>query len=228
MNARKARISGFTLLEMLIALSLLGFILALLFAGMRLGARSWDAGEALVEKSAHMASLQGFLRRGLSQAVPYKWKNKPDMNLAFIGQPGYIRLVAPISVRSGPGGLFLIGLDLVQNDNRGQLVMRTAMPDQTMLDFSALTNTQGVVLADHVEEISFAYFGADSKDTEPYWRDQWGSLNTQQRLPLLIRVRARFSDGRAWPDLVVAPLVGPDTSCMWDILLNRCVSEGSP
>ena len=51
MNTRKGRVAGFTLLELLIAMSLLGFILALLFAGMRLGARSWDAGEARVEKS---------------------------------------------------------------------------------------------------------------------------------------------------------------------------------
>lgn len=109
MSTRTTRAAGFTLLELLIAMSLLGFILALLFAGMRLGARSWDAGEALAEKSAHMAALQGFLRRELAQAVPYKWKKKPDMNLAFIGQPGFIRLVAPISVRSGPGGGFRSG-----------------------------------------------------------------------------------------------------------------------
>lgn len=225
MSFRKQRAAGFTLLELLIAMTLLGFILTLLFGGMRLGARSWDAGEALTENATHLALLQGFLRRELSQVVPYKWKKKPDLNLAFIGQSNYIRLVAPVSVRSGQGGLFQISLDLEQDNDLGQLVMRTAMPDLTTIDFSALANAEKIVLADHVEEISFAYFGADAKDTQPYWREQWGSRDTEQRLPLLIRVRVRFNNGRVWPDMVVAPLVGLDTGCMWDNLANRCVSE---
>lgn len=226
MNTRNGRVAGFTLLELLIAMSLLGFILALLFAGMRLGARSWDAGEARVEKSAHLSALQVFLRRELSQAIPYKWKKKPDMNLAFIGQPGFIRMVAPLSVRSGPGGLFQIGLDLARNEEGpGQLVMRTAMPDVNSVDFNPLALAEPIVLAEQVEELSFAYFGADSKDSPPYWQEQWGIRDTQQRLPLLIRLRLRFSDGRPFPDLVVAPLIGMDTGCMWDNLANRCVSE---
>lgn len=103
--------------------------------------------------------------------------------------------------------------------------MRTAMPDLNTVDFSALANVEGMVLAEQVEELSFAYFGADNKDSPPYWREQWGNRETEQRLPLLIRVRMRFRDGRAWPDLVVAPQVGADTGCIWDNLLNRCVSE---
>ena len=99
MNRDKHRITGFTLLELLIAMSLLGFILVLLFGGMRLGARSWDAGEKRAENATHLALLQGFLRRELSQVTPFRWKKKIDMNLAFIDQPDKLKLVAPIAVR---------------------------------------------------------------------------------------------------------------------------------
>ncbi|MEO6422064.1 MAG: prepilin-type N-terminal cleavage/methylation domain-containing protein [Candidatus Nitrotoga sp.] len=224
MSLNKHRVAGFTLLELLIAMSLLGLILALLFGGMRLGARSWEAGEIHAENSTHLALLQGFLRRELSQVTPFIWKKKADMNLAFIGEPDSIKMVAPIAVRLGAGGLFLISLELSRDNEVGQLVMRRAIPDADSVDFTALENVEKVVLAEHVKEVSFAYFGAETKDGEPQWRDQWGNKDSQQRLPYLIRVRVKFSNGRVWPDLVVAPLIGSDTGCVWDSSASKCVS----
>lgn len=227
MSPNKLKITGFTLLELLIALSLLGFILALLFSGMRLGARSWDAVEVHSENSTHLAILQGFLRRNLSQITPFHWKKKADMNLAFIGQPDNIKLVAPITARSDIGGLFLISLELMQDNNDDtQLVMKRAIPDANSTDFTALDDsekTEKIVLANHVDELSFAYFGPETKDAEPQWQDQWGSRNNQQQLPYLIRIRVKFSNGRIWPDLIVAPLIGPDTGCSWDSSSNKCI-----
>jgi hypothetical protein len=74
-----------------------------------------------------------------------------------------------------------------------------------------------------VETLDFAYFGAESKDAEPQWTDQWESQDTPQRLPYLIRIRIKFDNGQVWPDLVVAPVIGPETGCTWDDLANRCV-----
>ena len=225
MNLDKHKSAGFTLLELLIAMSLLGFILALLYGGMRLGARSWDAGELRTQNSTHLALVQGFLRRELSQVTPFHWKKKVDMNLAFIGEPDSIKLVAPIAVRLGKGGLFLISFELAQDNGVSQLVMRRAIPDADSVDFTALENAEKIVLADHVEELSLAYFGGKTKDAKPQWLDEWGSLDSQQQLPYLIRFRVKFSNGRVWPDLVVAPLIGSDTGCMWDSSTNRCASE---
>ncbi|CAH1191098.1 Type II secretion system protein J [Candidatus Nitrotoga sp. BS] len=224
MILNKHRLAGFTLLELLIAMSLLGLILALLFGGMRLGARSWDAGEMHAENSTHLALLQGFLRRELSQVTPFHWKKKADMNLAFIGEPDNIKMVAPIAVRLGAGGLFLISLELAQDNDFGQLVMKRAIPVADSVDFTALENVEKIVLAEHVQEVSFAYFGAETKDAEPQWQDQWGNKDSQQHLPYLIRVRVKFSNGRVWPDLVVAPVIGSDTGCVWDSSISRCVS----
>jgi general secretion pathway protein J len=219
-SLRKDKNAGFTLLELLIAMVLLAFILALLFAGMRLGARSWDAGELRAENTTHLALLQGFLRRTLSQVAPYHWKKKVDADLAFAGEAESVNLVAPIAVRLGPGGLYLLRLDL----DGDQLVMRRAIPESDSTDFTALDDAEKVVLAEHVEAVSFAYFGAETKDAEPAWLDRWENRDTPQRLPYLIRVRVKFNNGRIWPDLVVATLIGPDTGCVWDSTANRCVN----
>lgn len=220
MKAASKKTSGFTLLELLIAMTLLGFILTLLFGGLRLGSRSWDAGDARGEKTTHLTLLQEFLRRELSQVTPYFWKNKANADLAFIGEPNSLMMVAPLAVHLAPGGLFLLGL----NPDDGKLVMRQAIPDADSADFSALDDAEKIVLADHVEDVAFAYYGAETKDADPQWTDHWKSQDTPQRLPYLIRVRITFDDGQVWPDLIVAPMIGQYTGCTWDNLANRCVS----
>ncbi len=221
MSAGYRKVTGFTLLELLIAMTLLGFILALLFGGLRLGARSWDAGELRTENSTHLALVQGFLRRELTLIYPSRWKKKANSELAFVGESNRLSFVAPISAQLGPGGLYLVRLEQVKDKDGNQLVMKRSIPEADSADFSALDGAEKVVLAEQVESLSFAYFGPESKEAEPRWSDKWDNPNL---LPYLIRIRIKFSNGRDWPDLVAALLIGADTGCAWDGSVNRCVN----
>ena len=63
------RQAGFTLVELLVAMTLLAFLSVSLFGGLRFGARSW---EAVVDSSAErddIASTQTFLRDRLAQLM---------------------------------------------------------------------------------------------------------------------------------------------------------------
>ena len=62
-GSRRFQQAGFTLLELLIAMTLLGMILVLLFGGLRLGVRSWDASQKQVDSLNSVRSLESFLRR---------------------------------------------------------------------------------------------------------------------------------------------------------------------
>ncbi|CAN5495318.1 N/A [soil metagenome] len=215
---RKA--GGFTLMELLIAITLLGFILVLLFGGMRLGARIWDAGELRSENNTHLSLVQSFVRRELSQIHPYRWKKKPTPEYAFVGESGKLNFVAPVVAQLGPGGLHLVRLEVVKDKDSGQLVMIKQVPEADSADFSALDGAEKIVLAEKAESVSFSYFGADSKDAEPQWTDKW---DNGKRMPFLIRMRVKFSNGREWPDLVVSPMIGAEVGCEWDPAVNRCV-----
>ena len=63
MNARAVPrgTNGFTLLEVVLALSLLAGMLLLLFAGLRIGLRSWDAG---VERGQPFVAMEFVSGRG--------------------------------------------------------------------------------------------------------------------------------------------------------------------
>lgn len=201
------RQGGFTLLELLIAITLLGLILVLLFAGLRLGVRSWDAAQANVDTLNTVRSVEAFLRREIAQLYPYRWKTGSAHRIAFLGEKHVLRFVAPLPSRLEGGGLYAISLELQQRGNDKRIVWKHRPVSAEMQDFSALEATTGMVLASSelggVEEVWFTYFGVDAEGTDPKWLERW---ENDKRLPLLIRVQARLAHGEKWPDFVVAPM----------------------
>ncbi|MDH3594369.1 MAG: prepilin-type N-terminal cleavage/methylation domain-containing protein, partial [Rhodospirillales bacterium] len=65
----RPRSGGFTLVELLVALTLLGLIFVALFGGLRFGTRTWETGNQRSEAFAEVEVMQSLLRRQLAQAV---------------------------------------------------------------------------------------------------------------------------------------------------------------
>lgn len=202
---------GFTLLELLIAMTLLGLILVLLFGGLRLGVRSWDAAQQQVDNMNSVRSLENFLRREMSQANPYRWKSGTGQRLAFLGERNRLSFVAPMSPRVGGGGLHVVSVEIGQAGQARRMVWKNLPVSTRMQDFSALAQAPEMVLAaaelGDVEDIWLSYFGRESDSAEPQWFDRW---ENSARLPLLIRVQARLARGGHWPDFVVAPMLSAE------------------
>ena len=69
-RARQAAEHGFTLLELLAAIMLLGLLMAVLFGGLRLGARVWETADARLDASTRIQIVQDFVRQRLAAALP--------------------------------------------------------------------------------------------------------------------------------------------------------------
>ena len=61
--------SGFTLLELLIAITLMGLILVVLYSGLRLGLNSSESGGQRAEATDRLRLVHEFLRRQLAQSM---------------------------------------------------------------------------------------------------------------------------------------------------------------
>lgn len=218
MTARGAR--GFTLLELMIGLALLGLIVTLLFAGLQLTLRGWDEAETAGERANRMRLVQALLLRELAAVYPYRWKNSPDMNLAFSGAADSLRFVSSTPPRSGPGGLNLVELSFGSSAQGKRLLMRRQIPAREQRDFDRLEEEDSVVLLDGLEGAAFEFFGSDTPAARPSWRDRWEDT---QRLPRLVRISLRARDHPAWPDVVVALRVSEAAGCGgWDAVNERC------
>jgi general secretion pathway protein J len=62
---------GFTLLEVLLALSIAAAVLAVTFGGLRAGVGAWAAGRARADEQQHARSLAFLIQRTLMAAQPY-------------------------------------------------------------------------------------------------------------------------------------------------------------
>ncbi len=203
---------GFTLLELLISLALLGMMMVLLFGGLRLGMRSWDTVQVKVDNMNSVRSVEGFLRREMERVYPYRWNPGPAQKFAFVGERYKVNFVAPLPSRIGVGGLYAIAMELEQNSEGRRLTWKHVPIDPQMKDFSALDQVKEMVLVNtelnKVDDIWLSYFGREKDGADAKWADHWDSITT---MPLLIRIQVHFTDGSEWPDFVVAPSLNTET-----------------
>lgn len=197
---------GFTLIELVIAMTLMGLTLVALYSGLRLGLNSSEHGEQRAETINRLRSAQEFLRRQLAQSMTvYQTHAQPEPTVDFTGGPDRIEFVAPMLTHLGQGGLYRIRVEA--SDGRLWLRWRIYVRDDPRAGAE-----QETVLLNKVSAVEWAYFGSDPEDAAgqqpqnpPRWRSEW--TITGQR-PRLVRLNLSL-DGQPWPDLVVALIEGP-------------------
>ena len=209
---------GFTLLELLIGLTLLGFMLALLFGGFHLASTAWDTVGTHVNRTTDEQLAREFLRRLIMQMQPIRWKGAPNQPIAFTGDVQSLRAIAPISSQAGAGGLQVVEILAEPSADGNRLTFRHAPLHYGAEQFTdGLGEGEGHLLLDAITGVEFAYFGPPKKGEPSAWQDAW---ENPEQLPALIRIRIA-SSSHEWPDLIVAQMVG-STGCSWDDLTQKC------
>lgn len=197
------RQTGFTLLELVVAITLMGLVLVLLYSGMRLGLNGWDSGERRAEVTDRLRLVQEVLRRQLVHSMTvYQVNDKQEKIPVFSGRADEIEFVAPMLTQLGQGSLYRIRIGA----GNGRLWMRWRpyLPD----DPDAGPERENILL-EGVSRLEWAYFGPEqtegSEDNPPSrWYSDW---TNSKRRPVLVRLNLVL-DGVPWPDLTVALVEG--------------------
>lgn len=199
------RSRGFTLLELLIGMALLGLILMLLYGGFHLAAQIWDGVEVKAEQSSDEQAGRSLIRRVVGQAQPIHWKVQNEQPLAFSAERETLRMIAPL----GQIGLRVVELSVEPDERPGdQRTMRVVLRHGPLI-YTAEHFTEGLAdqeikpLLGGLTAAEFNYFGAETPTTEPQWLDHWSRTD---QFPTMVRLRIT-SKGAEPLDLDVALMV---------------------
>jgi general secretion pathway protein J len=197
---------GFTLLELLVSMTLLALVLGLLFGGLRTGTRVWEEGARRGDDLARLQVVHGFLRRQLGALQPLAQRERTlAPRSTFSGALEEVSFTGFLPAHFGLAGFQMIVVGMVEDDGRHLGVWWYAFdPDRDLP--TRLPEEQQTLLIEDVEEVKFAYYGAPGNRDEPQWNDRWDDM---ERPPQLIRLRVAFADGdsRYWPEFVVRPAI---------------------
>jgi general secretion pathway protein J len=225
-RAVRAR-AGYTLIEFVIALTLVGLIMVLVTGGIFLGARTWDRVDAKAEGVSETRQALEFLRRQLMSARGIMHPLPDGEVPLFWGNQQMLEWVAPLPPYVGNGGLGVMRLSVAGEAQRQQLLFEHWFYHPQALagevgDAPAWTPLVGIrapdgevdpgiygrhVLIERLQGLELAYFGAEEEGAALRWFSQWEGMDA---LPRLVKIRLRQADGD-WPDMVVAlpdPMLG--------------------
>jgi general secretion pathway protein J len=211
-RGRRAAEHGFTLLELLAAITLLGLLMAVLFGGLRLGQRVWETADARLDASARIQIVQDFVRQRFSETLPLdvippEPAEAGAFEPLFLGRTEAVRFAGQLPETLG-SGIYLMELTLAESGQTAgarNLVLRwrpVEPYDQSADD----VQPEERVLIENIEALEISYFGSNAPEQPPDWRQAWEG---QPELPRLIRLRVRFAenDDRRWPELIARPMV---------------------
>ena len=188
------RDAGFTLLEVVVALVVLGLVMAGLAGGTRLGMLAWNAQDRAIAAHGDLDAVDRAVRDLIAQADP----GDATHAAGVAGDAGQLALTTWLPAAAGheaAEAAFLV-------DAQGRLVLRWT-PRRFGRPLGPPPPAQEVVLLDGVRAAEFAYWPrGDAQGGAGGWRPVWNAPDP----PAMIRVRLVFADAaRHWPDIVAAP-----------------------
>ena len=194
---------GFTLLEMLVALVVLGLLVAGLAHGVRSGMAVWNAQTREIGKTADLDTSARLLRQILSEIPSLPDAGGANAAISIAGEAEQLTLIGDLP--TGLGETRRAEITLRLNGGRLALFWRPYRHEQSSGPPPAMTETE---LIAGVEQLNFAYW-ATAGAQPAGWVDRWSGPT----VPQLFKVHLGFgkADSRRWPDLIVAPRVASPT-----------------
>ena len=210
--------AGFTLVELLVGLALFSLLVTLLFGNVRFGLRAWQNAGANAEQFDRNMIAQDLVRRTIGNLYPMLVTNGAlQQQIDFEGTKEAVSFLGNAPIAPNGGGRFRFNVFIERRQAQADLVVSSTPELATASDQS----TTRTLLVSGIDRAEFSYFGAAATERKLQWNDSWMQRSD---IPGLIRLRVAFrsGDARVWPELLIAPRILADVSCVYDPITMRC------
>ncbi len=201
---------GFTLVELLVAISLLAILSGLFVNTVVLSQRMAGVSDRLVS-SQEIDAVERYLRRDLRQAFKI-FQLDPEagrLQLVFRGSPNQLDLVLPANIDVEYGGLRYVSFLVDDNGDTGPRFITRRQAAGASDENAVPVKTSEVVLLENISSLSFRYFGTGEENGRRVtgWSDAWVAADQLPRvveLNIKQDIKGRRSERRIVVDLPLA------------------------
>ncbi len=174
---------GFTLVEVVIALTIVATLLVVLFAGLRVGLAAWQRGDERSQALERARSVNQVVTRALAGAYPYQAAatGREPARLLFEGEPervAFATTVAPFP-SADPVAFTAVTLAVTTGAGGGLALTQKVLPNEKPFD----AELRPVFVDGAVTRIRFRYL----KEANGEWTDRWDAAS-EKVLPVSIEV----------------------------------------
>jgi general secretion pathway protein J len=202
--------SGFTFIEVVVALTILAMMLLVIFWAFRLGLSAWERGTVTNEEYQRLRIVSQLLSQQIKSIVPYKIKTqKAEANyLAFDGKADSLKFVSALPLKAkGPEG-FVYAIYQFKRNRRegGQLVLFEGKVLNKNFIEEEPKEEWAIPLLEGISSITFEYYGEENQEMnrKEGWFEEWNAKD-EKELPRAVRITIKKDEekGEANPPLIL-------------------------
>ena len=215
---KKQNQSGFSLMEVMVAMILLSLIMAMIYGGIHSSRKMAEKGIKRINATNEIRVIQELIRRQISRILPMAFKEDDGEFVIFEGDDEHIMYVSPMPGYLGNGGPYVQLIEIV-NSNGGKILQFShwLLSDSfEEVDFDD-SNIEPIVLLENIKQAEFNFVKLDEEGEPGEWETEW---EEPESTPLMVKLNIELEDGALmqWPELQVALML--DSTAV-----NRRVSD---
>ena len=179
---------GFTLIEVMLALSIFALMGAILYGAFSLSHRVVDRSQAAFERNQQLRSSVDLLGSYIRSTHPYR-PSLQDSAVFYDGQPDELTFVSSFSLAMGGRGMSKIHILWDRSrDDIGPITLEEEVPVRLDSDSDPGGYRNSIVLQEDVKDVRLAYL--DPTTEEEKWEERWDAKE-KRVLPRAVRLSYR-------------------------------------
>jgi prepilin-type N-terminal cleavage/methylation domain-containing protein len=179
---------GFTLIEVMLALSIFALMGAILYGAFSLSHRVVDRSQAAFERNQQQRSSVDLLGSYIRSTHPYR-PSLQDAAVFYDGQPDELTFVSSFSLTMGGRGMSKIHILWDRSrDDIGPITLEEEVPVRLDSDSDPGGYRNSIVLQEDVKDVRLAYL--DPTTEEEKWEERWDAKE-KRVLPRAVRLSYR-------------------------------------
>jgi general secretion pathway protein J len=206
--------AGFTLLELIIAITLVAMMAVALWAVFSISVRSWSRGTETIDANQRHRTVLDMARKQIASAYPINSSANTQQttaaSLIFSGTENGMRFISLNSLQffESPG-LTLVSYETAQdsNGNLSLIEKEVHYTGQDVAQDESLNASRTIPIFSDLQTCTFEYYDSGTTDNPARWVSEWDG-SASARLPTAIRMTmiSRDPQGNSFDRQMVIPI----------------------